>query len=192
MVDFLLKKEQAANSFFALRRGMAWLLMYISLGLFAVVVLVYAVFFFINRSQTSSRESLLRDIGVRQDELRPELVNQIFTLESKLASIQKLAGGHIFTSNILKFLEENTLPNVRFLTFDFKSDTRRLEMAGDAANYAILTEQIILLERHPQVEKVEFGGLTLGANNLVNFRITIVFRPSLLLNPPFVEENNSL
>jgi hypothetical protein len=89
---------------------------------------------------------------------------------------------------VLKFLEENTLPNVRFLTFDFKSDTRRLEMSGDAASYATLTEQIILLEKHPQIEKVEFGGLTLGGNNLVNFRITIVFRPPLLLNPPFVEE----
>lgn len=191
MADFLLKKEQAANRFFALRRGMAGLVLYIGLGFFAAVLVGYVVLIFVNRAQASNRENLLRDVRVRQDELRPELVNQIFTLESKLGNIQKLAGGHLFTSNILKFLEENTLPNVRFLTFDFKSDTRRLEMAGDAANYATLTEQIILLERHPQIEKVEFGGLTLGANNLVNFRITIVFRQSLLLSPPYaVEENN--
>lgn len=187
MADFLLKKEQSAGRFISLRRGTV-LIFYISLGLFAAILIAYLVLLFVNRAQASSRENLLRDVRIRQDELRPELVNQIFILESKLGNIQKLAGGHIFTSNILKFLEKNTLPNVRFLTFDFKSDTRRLEMAGDAANYATLTEQIILLERHPQIEKVEFGGLTLGGNNLVNFRITLVFKPSLLLNPPFGEE----
>ncbi|MDP3710377.1 MAG: hypothetical protein Q8R29_01490 [bacterium] len=190
MTDFLLKKEQAVGRFISLRRGTV-LIFYISLSLFFATLVGYLILFFVNRAQASSRENLLKDVRIRQDELRPELINQIFSLESKLANIQKLSGSHIFTSNVLKFLEENTLPNVRFLTFDFKSDTRRLEMAGDAASYATLTEQIILLEKHPQIEKVEFGGLTLGGNNLVNFRITIVFRPSLLLNPPFVEEEIS-
>lgn len=169
------------------RRGTG-LIFYIGLALFVLSLLSYSVLIFVDRAQAKTKENLLKDVRVRQDELRPELVNQIFTLESKLTSIQTLINKHPFTSNVLKFLEDNTLPNVRFLNFDFKDDTGRLEMSGDAASYATLTEQVILFERNPQVEKVEFGGLTLGAGNLVNFRLTIVFKPVLLRTPPFVEE----
>ena len=190
MADFLIKKEKTADRFAMFRPGTG-LILRVSLGLFILSLVSYAVLIFIDRSQVKTEENLLQEVRVRQDELRPELVNQIFTLESKLASIQTLINKHPFSSNILKFLEENTLPNIRFLTFDFKSDTGRLEMSGDAASYAALTEQIILFERNSRVEKVEFGGLTLGAGNLVNFRLTMVFKPVLLRTPPFIEEEIS-
>ena len=190
MADFLIKKEKTADRFAMFRPGTG-LILRVSLGLFILSLVSYAVLIFIDRSQVKTEENLLQEVRVRQDELRPELVNQIFTLESKLASIQTLINKHPFSSNILKFLEENTLPNIRFLTFDFKSDTGRLEMSGDAASYAALTEQIILFERNSRVEKVEFGGLTLGAGNLVNFRLTMVFKPVLVRTPPFIEEEIS-
>lgn len=53
-------------------------------------------------------------------------------------------------------------------------------MIGEAASYAVLAEQIAALEKNQSVEKVEFGGLSLGTKNLVNFKIAIILKPALL------------
>lgn len=179
MADLLLKKEIPLNRFKFLQRSGGTIFVG-SLGLFFLIVVIFAGLALFNRSQARTRDELSKDIRVKQDELRPELLNQIFLLESRLENMQNLLDNHPFVSNSLKFLEDQTLPQVRFLNFDLKIDTRKLEMAGEAANYATLSEQIMLFEKHPQVEKVEFGGVTLGSGNLVNFRLSIIFRPSLL------------
>lgn len=161
-------------------RGGDSLFFYFSLLLFLASLAAYGGLALLNRAQGEAREELARAVGEKEAELRPELVNQIFLLDARLKNLRTLLSGHLFTSNIFRFLEGSTHPRVRFLSFNFLAQSRRIDMSGEAASYATVAEQVALFERHPHVEKVEFGGLSLGSNNLVNFKLTLMLRDAIL------------
>ena len=157
---------------------------YFSLAVFFMFVMLYAGLYFLNRAQNQAKTEMEIQIEVKGQEIKPELLDQIFSLESKTKNIQKIIGGHIHSLNILQFLEKKTLPKVRFVNFNLGVGNRVLQMDGEATNYESLTNQILIFQQDPQVEGVRFEGLTLGNNNLVNFRITINFKDSILkINP---------
>ncbi len=180
MADFLLKKESSSSfiSSIQIQKG-ASLAFYGSLTAFCFVLAGYGGLVFTNRSQLQTQGDLGVQIRAKEAELRPELINQIFILESRLKNMQTVLNGHVFTLNILKLLELNTLPRVRFNSFNLTVESRKIDMTGEASSYAVVTDQILLLERNPNIEKVEFGGITLGSNNLVNFQLTIFLKTSL-------------
>jgi len=180
MVDFLLKKESSGSliSRLQIQKG-ASLSFYGGLLAFCFVLAGYGGLVFTNRSQLQTQDELEIQIRAKESELRPELINQIFILESRLKNMQTVLNGHVFTLNVLKLLELNTLSRVRFTSFNLTVEGRKIEMMGEASSYAVVTDQILLLERDPNIEKVEFGGITLGSNNLVSFQLSIVLRPSV-------------
>lgn len=174
MPDSLLKKEAGVK--LPIRAG-SGPIFYAVLIIFFLVTGIYGGLYFLNQKQTEARDRIVEQVSGKEEELRPELIDQIFLLESQLRNLQVLISKHIFSSNILAFLEKNTAGRIKFSTFNLNADGRKLEMTGEAGSYADLTQQIGIFERDPQVEKVEFGGLTLGSNNYVNFSISITFKP---------------
>lgn len=152
--------------------------------LFLLTLAVYGGLVFLNKSQQKAQEETAAQVASREQDLRPELSNQILALDAQLKNIKLIFTGRPFPSNVIKLLEADTYPNVQFLTFGFSTDARTLTTAGQAASYTALTQQIGLFERDPRVENVEFGGLNLGLDNLVTFRMTITFKPSLLTLQP--------
>ena len=180
MADFLLKKEASSSLMnrIQIQKGASFAF-YGSLAAFFFVLAGYGGLIFTNRSQLQTQDDLGVQIRAKEAELRPELINQIFTLESRLKNMQTILNGHVFTLNVLKILELNTLSRVRFTSFNLTIESRKIEMMGEASNYTVVTDQILLLERDPHIEKVEFGGLTLGSNNLVNFQLSITLKPSI-------------
>ena len=180
MADLLIKRQEP-NTFDKLRvESGRSLFFYIAFLFFLVTISAYGGTFFLNQSQVKAQEDLLEEIRLKEEELRPELLSQIFLLESRIKNMRELISKHVRYSNILKFLEVNTHPQVRFSNFTFSSDSRRLGINGETVSYAILAEQVGIFERNPQVEKVEFGGLSLGQNNRPGFNLTVVVKQSLL------------
>lgn len=178
MADLLLKKESPLQTL-QLRQGGSFLF-YFSLLAFFVTIAGYGGLVLLNNAQSKAREELILQVKSKEEELRPELLSQIFLLDARLKTMRVLISQHSFPSNVLRFLETHTNPHVRFLNFNFSKDTRKLDMTGEATSYAVLAEQIAALEGDPNVETVEFGGLSLGTKNLVNFKVAIIFKPALL------------
>lgn len=119
-----------------------------------------------------------------EGELRPHLIDQVLDLSRRLDAARLVLGGHIFSSNVFEFLEDATLPQVRFTSFGYAFDARRVDLNAVAASYATLARQIRVLEARKEVEKVDFGGLSLGQGGLVNFKISIVFHEDLFHRRP--------
>lgn len=107
-------------------------------------------------------------------------VGNLVDLSGALNATRQLISGHVFSSNVFEFLQKATHPRVRFSNFSFSREERKINLAGEGASYRTVAEQISVLESNTQVEKVDFGGLSLGEKGLVNFKVTIFFRPSLL------------
>ncbi|MDO8600525.1 MAG: hypothetical protein Q7R73_02815 [bacterium] len=119
-----------------------------------------------------------------EGELRPNLIDQVLLLSRRLEAARMVLGKHVFSSNVFEFLESATLPQVRFTSFGYSFDARRIDLNAEAASYATLSRQIQILEARKEVEKVDFGGLSLGQGGLVNFKISVIFHEDLFHRRP--------
>lgn len=178
MADLLLKKESPLAKIRLERGGSVFF--YASLALFFLVLAGYGGLSLLNRSQNAAKDLLLEEVGAKRENLRPELLSQIFLLDRRLKNIRAVLSNHVFTSNALRFLESSAHPQVRFLSFTLSAAGRKIDLTGQAASYATLAKQIGILERDPGLERVEFGGLSTLDNNTVGFKLTLIFKQALL------------
>jgi len=176
MADLFVKKEA---SLAALGQGRS-LLFYGSLLVFFLALASYGGLALLNPNLQNTKERLIEETKLKQESLRPELLSEIFLLDERLTNTRTLLSKHTFASNVFKLIESDTHPLVRFTNFNLTTDSRKLELSGEAADYAALSRQIGILERDPQVEKVEFGGLSFTVANLLGFKLTIILKPGLL------------
>ncbi|MDP3727522.1 MAG: hypothetical protein Q8R35_02685 [bacterium] len=162
--------------------GGAWLF---NLALVAFVASLVAAggLFAYDRSLASTRVDWEEQVQGQEAELRPDLLAQIADLSSAIGVARELIANHVYTSNSLLLLQSVTHPFVSFSSMSFSRDARKIELVGSANSYRSVAEQVGLLETHPQVEKVDFGGLSVGEKGLVNFRLAVIFKPSLLQAP---------
>ncbi|MBI2055222.1 MAG: hypothetical protein HYT39_04005 [Candidatus Sungbacteria bacterium] len=127
-----------------------------------------------------NNESLKEEIGKLETDLRPDILEQLLALDKKLGSLRTLLAAHAIPSNIFALLEQNTLSRVRFTSFSYAAESRKLELAGEAGTYFLLAQQVRTFESLSQIERVDFGGLSIGEKGLVSFRMSIIFKPALL------------
>lgn len=152
----------------------------VSISLFVAVLAAVGGLFVLNGQMKSQKEELIRQNEVKEESLRPELLEQIIALEDRLKGIRALLARHPYASNVFQILEADTHPQVKFTSFSFSSGTLKADLAGEALNYRVLARQIAFLERDPQVEDVQFGGLSVTGPASVGFRLTITFKPTFL------------
>lgn len=184
MADLLTKRESSYVTSIALERGSS-ILLYISLAAFLIIGATFGGLLLLNRAQKEARTTLLDEVNKKEENLKTDLLRQIFLLEGRLKNLRTLLSSHVFPSNVVKLIERDTLPQVRFLNFSFDATSGKLDMTGEAASYSILARQINVFERDPQIERIEFGGLSIiGGSNFAGFKLAIVFKPTLLTLHP--------
>lgn len=154
------------------------ILLYVSMAIFFLVVGSFGSLLFINNAQRSRTASLIVSIQAKEKDLRKD-VDDIFLLEQKLNNLRLLLANHSYTGKVFTLLERNVHPRVRFSSFSLEVPKRSMTMSAEAPNYTTLARQIALFQRDPQVERVEFGGLSSSAAG-VNFKLTVIFTPEVL------------
>ncbi|TSC75254.1 MAG: hypothetical protein G01um101433_937 [Parcubacteria group bacterium Gr01-1014_33] len=154
--------------------------LFIGILLFFLTVAAYGGLAILTKSQENTAQTLKDEIAQKQAEIRPEFITQITTLEKRLKNMRELLNGHTAVSNIFQMLEADTHPRVQFNNFSFSAAGRRVDMDGLAASYTVIAQQVSIFEQEPQIERVEFGGLSATKDNFINFKISLIIRPSLL------------
>ena len=133
-----------------------------SLFIFIVTLAGYAGLFYLNKSQDDTQARLIQQTQQKEDDLRPQVLDKIYALRKKLKTIGSVIATHQFTANTFTMLERDTHPRVTFESYTFSPGTRVIALKGKADNYTVLARQIAFLEGDEQIDKVEFGGLSLG------------------------------
>lgn len=175
---FILKEPGAFPARVA-ESGGAWLFA-VAVGLAVAAAVASGGLFFYARALDGTRGEWLGEVSAREAELRPELLAELTHLSRSFSVASELITGHAYPSNALLFVQSITHPAVYFTNFSFSRDARTIELTGAARSYQTVAEQVSAAESHPQVERVEFGGLSRSERGLVNFKLAIVFKPSLL------------
>ena len=154
--------------------------LYAALAVFIVVVAGYGGLFLVSRAQTQTRQQLIEQIKTKQEDLRPRVLDEIFSFDERLKRIGAALSQHPIPSVIFTFLEETSHPRARFSNVNFSQDTMRLTMTGETESYATLARQIAFFESDINVTRLEFGGLTRNQDGSVRFTVTIAFTLSFL------------
>ena len=149
-------------------------------GLFFLVITIagYAGLYYINKSQDATQSELVAQIQQKEEDLRPKLLDQIFALQKRIQTVSAVLTSHIFVANTFAALERDTHPRVRFQSYAFSPTDNTITLKGEAGDYSVLAQQIAFLEGDQQIDRVEFGGLSLADNNRVSFNLTIRFLPT--------------
>lgn len=160
-------------------------LFYIGFLVFLLVLASYGGLIFLNRAQQSAQSEILAQIDQKRQELRPELVQQIFSLEARFKSMQSLIQKHTFPSRTLVWLEQHTHQRVAFSTFAFDNTLRKLALTGTADSLVSLNQQIAIFQQDTNIEKVDFGGLSFKKEEgNVGFNATVILKPAFLQVSP--------
>ena len=175
----LISQDRAATRPRVIYQGGVWLLN-IGLILFFTSLIATGGLYLYQRSLESTHTRWLEQVKNQEGELRPDLLTQLVDLSNSLNITHELLSNHTFVSNVFSFLQQVTQPRVQFTTFSFTLDSQKIDVSGVAASYRVVADQINVLESNPQVEHVDFGGLSLGDRGLVNFKLAIIIRPDLL------------
>ena len=157
--------------------------LFASLFLLVITLAGYAGLYYLNKSQQDAQAQFVQQIQQKEDDLRPKLLDQIFSLQKRLQTISAVISSHGFAANTLSALERDTHPRVRFGAYTFSPKDRTITLAGEADDFGTLARQIAFLEGDQQINNVDFGGLTLGANNRISFNMTIHILPILTASP---------
>jgi Tfp pilus assembly protein PilN len=138
-----------------------------------------AVFFY---HQTLARQLVVlqQSFERAEAEFEPALVAELTRTSRAIDTAKTLVGQHASFSNVLSFLEEYTLPSVRFTTFSFSADTLSLVLNGEARSYSELSQQSAVFESYPMAERVELSNLALLNAGRVGFAMQIIFKPAIL------------
>ena len=167
-----------------MRRGNGFLF-YAALLIFLLMLASYGGLIFLNRAQQDAEKELLAQIDQKREELRPELVQQIFAVEQRFRTIQALIQKHALPSKTFTWIEQHTHPRVAFASYNFDNASRKLTLPGRTDSLVSLNQQIVIFQEAPEIEKVDFGGLAFDRDKgIVTFSATVIIKPSFLQVAP--------
>ncbi|MBI2175219.1 MAG: hypothetical protein HYU35_00595 [Parcubacteria group bacterium] len=152
------------------------------LGLFLLVLTLAfgGVVLFYGRLQQGRVAALQESFGRAEAEFEPALVAEFTRVSRTIDASKTLVKQHTSLSRVFEFLEEATLPEVRFTTFSFSVETLTLVMNGEAKGYTKLSQQAIVFEQSQFVERVKLSNLSLIDSGRVGFALQLVLKPELL------------
>ena len=138
----------------------------------------YAGLYYLNKSQEDTQQQLIQQIQQKEDDLRPKILDQIFSVQKKLQTASAVLSSHQFSANTFGLIERDTHPRVKFESYSFSPKDHVINLKGEADDFAVLAGQIAFLEGDQQINKVEFSGLTLRENHHVSFGLAIYLMPT--------------
>ena len=183
MTDTILSKEDSGyEGVHLVERGT-----FILFGSLIVLIIISALFGglkVLNARQQQAVGDLKDQITQKENKLHPELLQEILVMDKRLRNMKSLLFEHAFSSNIFRIVERDTLSKVSFLNFSLAVEGKKIDMSARTTDFTTLAQQINIFERDPEIEQVSFGGLGLGNDESIQFRLSLVLKPSVLQFTP--------
>ena len=154
----------------------SWSVFFISLVL-GVVVFGYKMFL------NYSIDKMGRELEEARASIASEELDRFIRLDNRIVSTKQILSKHRSLSPLLEFLEESTLKNVRFTSFDYslgKDGGTELLMQGQARGYAALALQADVFNKSKYFKNSNFSNLNLDERGDVSFSFTASVDPALV------------
>ena len=111
-----------------------------------------------------------------ETEFDPVLISEVGRVSSSIAAGKSILDKHLKQSDIFFLLEENTIPQIFYNSFNYSLDQKSLVLTGEAINYSIIASQADIFESLEKIEDAVFSSLTLRDTGRVAFTLTLNFK----------------
>lgn len=148
-----------------------------------VGILVFAILVFVGVkiyqrnliNNLTNLNSQLQTLIAKRD---TALEKEILTADQRLSNLDNLLSNHIYSSKLFEFLEENTHPEVTLS--GFSSNLKTISFSGTAVSLEVLSKQITIFSRSPEVSKVTLDSVSFSPLGGVSFGLTLEIKPELI------------
>lgn len=179
------------NIFSKLRDNKLWwvdVVFYFVISSLIATILCYLIFVMKINSQELSIEDYDKSLATVGTDEQKEMEKQIFEEQKRINDYAPLIKDHRIFSNILAFLEQNTLPNVWFSRFSLGGKDADITLSGEAESVEVFSRQISVFEGNEYLTKITVLGSTLGDQNRTNFNLVLSLDPKIFA---FIIESTS-
>lgn len=87
---------------------------------------------------------------------------------------------HRYLSNVFTFLEQNTLPEVRFSRFAYDATTNKVTLGVGAKSFDAVAQQKEIFSRDPAVSQLGIGSFNLTSTGGVEYEMDLTFNSTVL------------
>ena len=149
--------------------------------LFALSLASYGGLVFLTYTQNNSIQTLADEIKQKTDTFSITDLNNIYRTESRLVAFKDLLSKHIYTTSALRFVEDNTFPQVQFV--NFAMDKTGINLSGKTSGFVMVARQLAHFESNPFIQAVEFGGLSFADGGALTFEVNLKLSEVVLHQP---------
>lgn len=143
--------------------GWPWRLLLLSGITFLTTAAIYAgMQFGLSPYLAAQSKSVDQQINKLSSAISADEVGNFSNFYSQLNNIQNLLTNHTQSSDIVDFLEKNTLKNVYFKTMSLDWTSRIVKFDGNAPSYNVLAQQMEIFRQAPQISEVDLDGVNLS------------------------------
>jgi len=167
---------------FQLRNKKVWwmdVIFYFVMSLLIATVLCYLVFIvknIIQRNQIADYEAKLQTVGTPEQK---EQEAEVILYKKKIGDFGSLIQNHEFASNVFKFLEEQTQPNVWFDQFSLDAKNNQIQLNGEAEDMSAFSRQTATFEKNEYVRNLGTFNSSLGESGQIEFNVSLLLDPKI-------------
>ena len=163
---------QIGRKSFGVFMVLGFLILAVSIAALAGIILYKR--FLVNKVEASKNELMKLEAGFDQAQIEK------WAMTARSIDLAKEAlKNHAYISNVFTFLEQNTLPDVRFSAFSFNSNSNSVRLGAEAKSYAALAQQKAIIESDPAVENLAISNFKLTPIGGVDFDLEVTFNSSI-------------
>lgn len=159
------------------------ILLQIMITLFIGVVFCYLMLFlktYLQSQRVSAIENLTASLNTNHQKIVEE---KVLGYQQKVNEFSSLISKQKLSSHIFSFIEEHTLSEVWFSSFDMTESNSKISLLGEAENMEAFSRQIQTFEKSNAITKVA----VLNSENLssgIRFSIELYFAPDIFSYMP--------
>lgn len=157
------------------------LILWLSILVLAVVLAIYAYFYFVvSKQQINSINAYTEAIARQRDNKSGFSENDLRKIEQEISDYKVLMQGRAKITKLFPVFEQWIHPQIYFTSFALDSANRAVTLSGVAQSFQPLIQQIAILKKTPLLERYEISNIAMGESGGVTFSLLLVVKPEVL------------
>ncbi len=147
---------------------------FISLAVYGGIVFGYKPYL---EKQISNFDVQINDFGKK---IPTEEQNKLVAFYSQIVNLRGILRQHVISSQLLEWLEKNTVTSVYYNKMDFSLSSGQLNLVGYSKTVDDFSKQLIVFQNDSVVQRIAVNGLTISANNMWQFNINLFLNSAII------------
>ena len=158
--------------------GWPWRLLVFTLFIFGITLVIFLGMQF---GYGPYLDKKIQNLDAKINELNQSLnqseVDNFIKFYSQISNLKTLLDKHIFGSNILKFLEANTLKSLVYTSANLDiGRNKEIKLRGIAPNFEALSQQLEIFRQSDSVKDITFKDASSNEKGGIEFEITLILK----------------